>query len=162
MPPAYSANLVANSGNTIYGVSVIHTNQVSVLLWCPITKKPCFLIQPLEQEDRNENVWMWICRIMYISHFEQTSNGHWRNGITGRMSGTVHFAFFYGEAFIIPQHNEVVEGGGGKLVSLRPSIPPSVHPSTPHAESRIRHEHVACITFVMLNILNQNLVGEIK
>ena len=23
MPPAYSANLVANSGNTIYGVSVI-------------------------------------------------------------------------------------------------------------------------------------------
>ena len=25
MPPAYSANLVANNGNTIYGVSVIHS-----------------------------------------------------------------------------------------------------------------------------------------
>ena len=31
MPPAYSANLVANSGNTIYGVSVIAMSLSGVL-----------------------------------------------------------------------------------------------------------------------------------
>ena len=32
MPPAYSANLVANSGNTIYGVSVISTDHLGMIV----------------------------------------------------------------------------------------------------------------------------------
>ena len=40
MPPAYSANLVANSGNTIYGVSVINILSTLWLLmaWCFSTR----------------------------------------------------------------------------------------------------------------------------
>ena len=46
MPPAYSANLVANSGNTIYGVSVIiQLGKKFVEIWIKI--QPFFTFKNL-------------------------------------------------------------------------------------------------------------------
>ena len=38
MPPALAANLVENSGNTIYRVSVILHNKISKTFWFPYLK----------------------------------------------------------------------------------------------------------------------------
>ena len=44
MPPAYSANLVANSGNTIYGVSVISVYNFKITFYVHTSVLPKHLV----------------------------------------------------------------------------------------------------------------------
>ena len=72
MPPAYSANLVANSGNTIYGVSVIEYGIPSVICGYDPSKG---------------------CSVSELRTNISTSNMSWCMGIKGEMSGTVCVTF---------------------------------------------------------------------
>ena len=59
---------------TILDLPSISKTPVRIILWCPTTKmfiKPCFLNQPVEQEDRCQNCLISLCIKVFINHFYQ-------------------------------------------------------------------------------------------
>ena len=63
-------------------------DDVIMHFWCQTTKcsKPCFLIEPLQQEGICEHGWMWIETAVVINRFDEMKASHYRDVIMSVIS----------------------------------------------------------------------------